>query len=77
MGTFRFQHRLLCISNPLKGRRIGLDEVDDGYGRSTSTTSLLAKLDERDYIIRGKSHVSPVFLDNSVTYVPGPRLLTV
>ena len=52
-GTFRFQHRLLFISNPLKGHRIGLEEVDDGVWAIYFNDVLLAKLDERDDIIRG------------------------
>ena len=51
-GTFRFQHRLLCIANALKPRRIGLEEVDDSIWAIYFNTVLLAKLDERDYIIR-------------------------
>ena len=52
-GTFRFQHRLLFLSNPLKGHRVGLEEVDNGIWAIYFNTILLAKLDERDYIIRG------------------------
>lgn len=52
-GTFRFQHRLLFIANPLVGHRIGLEEIDDGIWAIYFNTVLLAKLDQRDYIIRG------------------------
>ncbi len=52
-GTFRFQHRLLFLSNPLKGHLVGFEEVDDGIWAIYFNTILLAKLDERDYIIRG------------------------
>ena len=52
-GTFRFPHRLRFISNPLKGHRIGLEEVDDGVWAIHFNTVLLAKLDDRDSIIRG------------------------
>lgn len=52
-GTFKFQHRLLFISNPLSGHHIGLEEVDDGVWAIYFNTVLLAKLDERDYLIRG------------------------
>ncbi len=52
-GTFRFQQRLLFIANTLTGHLIGLDEVDDGIWAIYFNTVLLAKLDERDYIIRG------------------------
>ncbi len=52
-GTFRFQHRLLFIANALTAHHIGLEEVDDGVWAIYFNTVLLAKLDERDYIIRG------------------------
>jgi putative transposase len=52
-GTFRFQHRLLFISTNLHGHLIGLEETDDGVWSIFFNSVLLAKLDERDYIIRG------------------------
>ncbi len=52
-GTCRFQHRLLFLSNPLKGHRVGLEEVDNGIWAIYFNTILLARLDERDCIIRG------------------------
>lgn len=52
-GTFRFQRRLLFIANALTDHRIGLEEVDTGIWNIYFNTILLAKLDERDYIIRG------------------------
>lgn len=52
-GTFRFQHRLLFIARALTGHRIGLEETDDGVWSIYFNTVLIAKLDERDYIIRG------------------------
>jgi transposase InsO family protein len=52
-GTFRFQHRLLFIANSLTHHHIGLEETDDGIWSIYFNTVLLAKLDERDYIIRG------------------------
>lgn len=52
-GTFRFQHRLLFISNALTDHHIGLEETDDGIWSIFFNDVLLAKLDERDYIIRG------------------------
>jgi hypothetical protein len=51
--TFRFQRRLLFIANTLTDHHIGLEETDDGIWSSFFNTVLLAKLDERDYIIRG------------------------
>lgn len=52
-GTFRFKHRLLFIANALKQHHIGLEEVDDGVWSIYLCRVLLARLDERDYIIRG------------------------
>ena len=52
-GTFRFQHRLLFIANSLTNHHIGLEETDDGIWSIYFNTVLLAKLDERDYLIRG------------------------
>lgn len=52
-GTFRFKHRLLFIANALKQHHIGLEEVADGIWSIYFGRVLLARLDERDYIIRG------------------------
>lgn len=52
-GTFRFKHRLLFIANALKQHHIGLEEVDNGIWSIYFNHVLLARLDERDYIIRG------------------------
>jgi putative transposase len=52
-GTFRFHHRLLFLATSLTGHHIGLDETDDGIWALYFNTVLVAKLDERDYIIRG------------------------
>jgi hypothetical protein len=52
-GTFRFQHRLLFLAHTLEDHHIGLEETDDGIWAIYFNTVLLAKLDERDYIIRG------------------------
>jgi len=52
-GTFRFQRRLLFIANSLRHHDIGLEETDDGIWSIYFNTALLAKLDERDCIIRG------------------------
>lgn len=52
-GTFRFQHRLLFIANSLTHHHIGLEETDDGIWSIYFNAVLLAKLDERDYVIRG------------------------
>ena len=52
-GTFRFKHRLLFIANALKQHHIGLEEVDTGIWSIYFGPVLLARLDERDYLIRG------------------------
>lgn len=52
-GTIRFQSRLLFLANALDNYHIGLDEVDDGIWSIYFGTVLLARFDERDYIIRG------------------------
>lgn len=52
-GTFRFKHRLLFIANPLKQQHIGLEEIDNGIWSIYFHHVLLARLDERDYVIRG------------------------
>jgi hypothetical protein len=51
-GTFRFKHRLLFIANALKQYHIGLEEVADGIRSIYFNRVLLARLDERDYVIR-------------------------
>jgi hypothetical protein len=52
-GTFKFQGRLLFLATPLVHHHVGLEETDDGIWSIFFNTVLLAKLDERDYIIRG------------------------
>ncbi len=52
-GTFRFKHRLLFIANALKQHHIGLEEIDNGIWSIYFNRVLLARLDERDYLIRG------------------------
>jgi hypothetical protein len=52
-GTFRFKHRLLFIANALTDHHIGLEECDNGVWNIFFANILLAKLDERDYVIRG------------------------
>src|SRR5438876_3942256 len=51
-GTFRFKHRLLFIANALKQHHIGLEEINDGIWSIYFNRVLLARLDERDYVIR-------------------------
>ena len=52
-GTFRFKHRLLFIANALTDHHIGLEECNTGIWNIFFANILLAKLDERDYVIRG------------------------
>jgi transposase InsO family protein len=51
-GIFRFHDRLLFLSHALTTHHIGLEETDDGIWSIFFNTVLLAKLDERDYVIR-------------------------
>lgn len=52
-GKFRFKDRLLFIANALKQHHIGLEESDAGIWSIYFGPVLLARLDERDYVIRG------------------------
>lgn len=52
-GTFRFKDRLLFLANALKQHHIGLEEGDAGVWSIYLGPVLLARLDERDYVIRG------------------------
>jgi putative transposase len=51
-GTIRFKKRLLFIANSLKQHVVGLEEVDDGVWSLYFCNVLLARIDERDYILR-------------------------
>lgn len=51
-GTFRFGRRLLFLATPLEGYDVGLDEVEDGLWSIYFCDVLIARLDERDHIIR-------------------------
>jgi len=52
-GTFRLKHKLLFIANALKQHHIGLEEIEDGIWSIYFNRVLLARLDERDFILRG------------------------
>ena len=52
-GTFRFKDRLLFIADALKSHHIGLEETGDGVWSIYLGPVLLARLDERDHVIRG------------------------
>jgi hypothetical protein len=47
-GTFRFQCQQLFLSDALKQKWIGLEEVDDGIWGIYFYDVLLARFDERD-----------------------------
>jgi len=51
-GTIRFKTRLLFIANSLKQQVLGLEEVDDGIWSIYFCHVLLARVDERDYVLR-------------------------
>ena len=51
-GTFRLKHKLLFIANALKQYPIGLDETGDGIWSIYFGKILIAKVDEREMIIR-------------------------
>lgn len=52
-GTFQFKDRLHFIANALKTHHIGLEEINDGVWSIYLGSVLLARLEERDHIIRG------------------------
>src|SRR6266496_3911446 len=51
-GTIRFKKRLLVIANSLKQQVLGLEEVDDGVWSIYFCNVRLARIDERDYVLR-------------------------
>jgi len=51
-GTIRFKKRLIFIANSLKQHVLGLEEIDDGVWSIYFCHVLLARIDERDYILR-------------------------
>jgi hypothetical protein len=52
-GTFRFQHRVLCLANAMVDQPMGLEETDDRIWAIHFNSILLATFDQRDYIITG------------------------
>jgi len=50
-GTIRFKQKLLFIAHPLCQREIGLEEVDDGIWSIYFNRVLLARFDEREYVL--------------------------
>src|SRR5262249_39489547 len=51
-GTIRLKSRLLFLANALKQHVVGLEEVDDGIWSIHFCNVLLARVDERDHILR-------------------------
>ena len=51
-GAIRFKTRLLFLATALKQHLVGLEEVDDGRWSIYFCNVLLARVDERDYILR-------------------------
>jgi hypothetical protein len=51
-GTIRFKKRLGFIANSLKQHVFGLEDIDDGIWSIYFCHVLLARIDERDYILR-------------------------
>jgi transposase InsO family protein len=51
-GTIRLHKRLLFIANSLKQHVLGLEEIGDGVWAIYFCNVLLARVDERDYVIR-------------------------
>lgn len=52
-GTFRFKNRQLFLSDALIQEPIGLEEIEDGLWSLYFCQLLLARLDERDFRLRG------------------------
>ena len=51
-GVFRFKKQQIFLSDALKQESIALEEVADGIWSVYFYDVLLARLDERDYILR-------------------------
>jgi putative transposase len=52
-GTIRFKDRLLFIAKPLRQLPVGLEEVGDGIWSIHFNRVLLARFDEREYVLHG------------------------
>lgn len=50
-GTIRFKQKLLFLAKPLQQRPVGLEEVADGIWSIYFNQVLLARFDEREYIL--------------------------
>jgi transposase InsO family protein len=52
-GTIRFKRKLLFLAKPLMQLPVGLEEIDDGVWSLYFNRVLLARFDEREYILHG------------------------
>jgi hypothetical protein len=52
-STLRFKHRQLFLGPTLLQETVGMEETDDGIWAIYSYDVLLARLDERDFKLRG------------------------
>lgn len=52
-GTIRFKRKLLFLAKPLKQLPVGLEEVGDGIWSIHFNRVLLARFDEREYVLHG------------------------
>lgn len=52
-GTFRLKNRQPFLSSTLKQERIGLEEINDGLWSLYFYDRLIARLSERDFLVRG------------------------
>jgi hypothetical protein len=50
-GTIRFKRKLLFLANPLRQLPVGLEEVGDGIWSVYFNRVLLARFDEREFIL--------------------------
>jgi hypothetical protein len=50
-GTIRFKRKLLFLANPLRQLPVGLEEVEDGIWSVYFNRVLLARFNEREYLL--------------------------
>lgn len=50
-GTIRFKRQLLFLAHPLRQRLVGLEEIEDGIWSLYFNQVLLARFDEREYVL--------------------------
>lgn len=52
-GTIRLKNKLVFLANPLTSHLVGLEEINDGLWSVYLCKVLLARIDERDFVVRG------------------------